>query len=477
MRGPARGRMLRFAALLLLVTWQLAWAAPASSAGVGSGAEALAMQAREVLDANGVDAPDVERAGVLIGQALSLEPDSPPALVEQARYLLRRGNDGRRYEAGVLDAAEAALARAIDRDPAFDRAHVVHGFVLMRQGRLDAARAALERADALDSEDPWLALNWGRLLMISGENDKAALKFRGAINARPDDAALVGAIFGDLISREWETAEPDQERIDMLHRLRISVVDDAYAHGNYATHRLCVHGDTGDAIRYGEQALARMEYPSPRMVIASAYFVDWAREVAKGRHQQAGVAYSAALNVLPVSPDRLLDRTCKGRPLLEDVMQAMYVTGLGAPTTALEAIALAADVAEFTESDGQAYVPGFFLLRVRASSRVGGDVYLNSELDYKDPRNVSIRLRPATFQALDDRYGAPFENGLKDQLILVRGYARRVRIDFRQGGQPTGQFYYQTHVVIDDPSRVETLRERIERLPDAPMTAPVGTHV
>ncbi|KPN21032.1 hypothetical protein AO715_14775 [Xanthomonas sp. Mitacek01] len=434
----------------------------------------MAAQARAILDANGDEAADVERAGVLIDQALSRDPDSPTALVEQARYLMRTGHDGRDYGAGVLDAADAALVRAIARDPGFDRAHVVHGFVLMRQGRLDAARAALERADALDSDDRWLALNWGRLLTMTGDDDAAALRFRGAIEAHPDDAPLVGSIFAELISREWAAEEPDQARIDTLHRRRMAVADDVDAYGNYAGHRLCVHGDTEDAIHYGRQALARADYAGARMAVASAYFVDWARAVAKDRPQPAGEAYSAAVQVLPISPDRLLDITCKGRPLLEEVMQAMHVTGLGAPTTALEAISLAADAAESAESDWQEYVPGFFLMRVRASARVGTDVFLNSELDYKDPRNLSIRLRPDTFAALDARYGAPFENGLKDQVILVRGRARKVRIDLRMGGQPTGQFYFQTHVVVDDAGRVETLDERMKRLPDAP-AAPVGT--
>ena len=39
-------------------------------------------------------------------------------------------------------------------------------------------------------------------------------------------------------------------------------------------------------------------------------------------------------------------------------------------------------------------VPGVFVLNVQASGRSNGDLYLNSETDYRDQRNLSIRILP-----------------------------------------------------------------------------------
>ena len=43
----------------------------------------------------------------------------------------------------------------------------------------------------------------------------------------------------------------------------------------------------------------------------------------------------------------------------------------------------------------------------------------------------------------------------------MRGYARKMRIAFRTNGIDTGKYYYQTHVIVDDPAQLsfETLRQ------------------
>jgi len=99
--------------------------------------------------------------------------------------------------------------------------------------------------------------------------------------------------------------------------------------------------------------------------------------------------------------------------------------------------------------------PGTFVMTVRASGRQGSSLYLNSESDYRDPRNLSLEVRPVAQAQLESRLGAPAETVLQGRTIQVDGEARRVRIDFTVGGRPTGKYYYQTHVVIE---RGEQLR-------------------
>ncbi len=93
--------------------------------------------------------------------------------------------------------------------------------------------------------------------------------------------------------------------------------------------------------------------------------------------------------------------------------------------------------------------PGVFVMTVRASGRQGASLYLNSESDYRDPRNLSFEVRPIAQVQLEARLGAPAETVLQGRTIRVDGEARRVRIDFTADGRPTGKYYYQTHVVIE----------------------------
>ena len=93
--------------------------------------------------------------------------------------------------------------------------------------------------------------------------------------------------------------------------------------------------------------------------------------------------------------------------------------------------------------------PGIFVMTVRASGRQGSSLYLNSENDYRDPRNLSLEIRPIAQAQLESRLGAPAETALQGRTIRVDGEARRVRIDFTTDGRPTGKYYYQTHVVIE----------------------------
>jgi hypothetical protein len=113
-----------------------------------------------------------------------------------------------------------------------------------------------------------------------------------------------------------------------------------------------------------------------------------------------------------------------------------------------EAIVVAADAAPRV-------VPGVFAMRVAATGRIGPRVYLNSEADYRDQRNLTIAIEPWAARQLARRYrGAP-ERALRGHAIEVRGAAHRQRIDFIVDfRRPTGLYYYQTHVTVTDPDQI-----------------------
>jgi hypothetical protein len=120
------------------------------------------------------------------------------------------------------------------------------------------------------------------------------------------------------------------------------------------------------------------------------------------------------------------------------------LTGLSAERvySAREAVLAAADLAPST-------VAGTFALRVVAAGRETDRVYLNSEFDYRDQRNLTINIAPPIVRELTERFGSPPEEYFRGRVITVRGEARRIQIDFiGDQDRRSGLYYYQTHVLV-----------------------------
>jgi hypothetical protein len=111
------------------------------------------------------------------------------------------------------------------------------------------------------------------------------------------------------------------------------------------------------------------------------------------------------------------------------------------PLTPREAIFKAADAAP-------AGVAGRFRLTIQATGHQDGHVYLNSETDYRDQRNLSIDLCPVSLASMKDKFAADPETFFVGKTIEVRGVAHRVKITFLSDGKPTDRYYYQTHVRV-----------------------------
>lgn len=99
-------------------------------------------------------------------------------------------------------------------------------------------------------------------------------------------------------------------------------------------------------------------------------------------------------------------------------------------------------------------VSGEFIVTVKALDSDKGWSFVNSEKDYRDQRNLTIRMPAAMVPDLEKRLGVEFSE-LMNRRLVVRGIAKRVRINFTGGGLPTGKYYYQTHVQVEDPSLIK----------------------
>lgn len=95
-------------------------------------------------------------------------------------------------------------------------------------------------------------------------------------------------------------------------------------------------------------------------------------------------------------------------------------------------------------------VGGTFTFTVQATGEDMGYVFLNSQTDYRDQRNLSVEIPPAVRRQLRDSFGTDPLTYFKGKTIRVTGTAQRVKIWFNFGGYRTEKYYYQTHVIIKD---------------------------
>ncbi len=117
--------------------------------------------------------------------------------------------------------------------------------------------------------------------------------------------------------------------------------------------------------------------------------------------------------------------------------------------TKIDGLRLTPEQAVFNAAQSEAGTSGVFQMVVRATGRNRGRLFLNSEADYRDPRNLTIVISSRAEKELAARLGGPIEEALSKRAIAVRGTAKKTQIDFfdRRGGR-TGKYYFQTHVVL-----------------------------
>ncbi len=114
-----------------------------------------------------------------------------------------------------------------------------------------------------------------------------------------------------------------------------------------------------------------------------------------------------------------------------------------------EAIRIAADLAP------RAALTGCFELVVRRAGFDHNDLFLDSEEDYRDQRSLNVRVTGRAADQLQQMLGnVAVAAALVGRPIAVRGSAYRQRIDFTANGQPTGKYYYQTHLYVSDVGQI-----------------------
>ncbi len=105
--------------------------------------------------------------------------------------------------------------------------------------------------------------------------------------------------------------------------------------------------------------------------------------------------------------------------------------------------------------DPQHGVRGHFVMTVKAIGGQHDRTFLNSELDYRDQRNLTIVMKTSLVPEVERRLGVPLKE-LKNRRIVVLGTARRARILFLdESGKPSGKYYFQTHVPVTSATQID----------------------
>ena len=123
--------------------------------------------------------------------------------------------------------------------------------------------------------------------------------------------------------------------------------------------------------------------------------------------------------------------------------------------TPVEAITSAAEAA----TTSQRVVRGVFEIVVLASGRQDSLLYLNSELDYRDQRCLTVAITPAAQRAFAQR-GVNPDSAFAGKRIRVTGAAQRITVWFYSQGKRTEKYYYQTHVPVFRPDQITIVADR-----------------
>ncbi|QNA89690.1 hypothetical protein G4G28_16625 [Massilia sp. Dwa41.01b] len=264
-------------------------------------------------------------------EVLRVYPRYAPAYREMARYFMLEGHlHSLRFKPGALEAADAALQKAISIRPHYAEAFVLYGHLYKLMGRHQDALAALAKAEKLGTTDPWLENNWADLLNDEEKYEDAAVRYRrvlasGTRNTKAMSAALVGMTTYYLNIGNLDEA-------DAMYRKRIAFRPHmAWTHGDYAQFLLCWKADFEGAIIHGRQALDIMDYGAGRYWLAAALYRKWAQ--APEDIETGGSAFAQAQDLYPDLTS--IVRNAESCPTLAVVAAALERARPAADTTSM----------------------------------------------------------------------------------------------------------------------------------------------
>lgn len=102
-------------------------------------------------------------------------------------------------------------------------------------------------------------------------------------------------------------------------------------------------------------------------------------------------------------------------------------------------------------------VRGTFQIPIKATGSQSGFVYLNSNVDYREPTNITLALAPSTIKAFTKTYNLSPDLYFKNKVVEVRGQVERIKIYKYKNGKRTKKYYFQTHIRVTSIDQIRVL--------------------
>jgi hypothetical protein len=112
---------------------------------------------------------------------------------------------------------------------------------------------------------------------------------------------------------------------------------------------------------------------------------------------------------------------------------------------------------EYSAASAPESYEGVFEMTVKAGNLRERLVFLNSEVDYRDQRNLTVVLRPMALEELTKKYGKDPLEHLLNKKIMVKGEAKRMKIWMFYKNKKINKYYYQTHVFVNSADQISVL--------------------
>lgn len=88
------------------------------------------------------------------------------------------------------------------------------------------------------------------------------------------------------------------------------------------------------------------------------------------------------------------------------------------------------------------------VFNVKATGNIKGQVFLNTEDDYRDPRNITVVIPSELAAEFEQKHKTSPKTYFLNKQIFVKGELAQVKIWFGSNGKRSSKYYYQTHMRI-----------------------------
>ena len=105
-------------------------------------------------------------------------------------------------------------------------------------------------------------------------------------------------------------------------------------------------------------------------------------------------------------------------------------------------------------------VKGEYTLKIKSAGKTKSALFLNTEANFRDPRNVSVAIHYRAFKAFRKEYGNEAQDFFVGKKIKVQGEAKRVPIRISNEKKPPYKHYYfQTYIHVYKSSQISLVDE------------------